>query len=294
MKDNKYYLFALFICIIYAFYQYLIMYFNFDLHTFLAIIPVWEWNSNLWHLLISNERIRVPSFALEPAFFSIFLAVGFILNHIYYKNNFLYLLLFMAILISLSRNMMGFIVVFYGLLYIYKFTDNKKLLFIIYTLSFLLPPIFLYVFINDYSKYDVSVFMRIIPFVAFFTELDVFQILVGADYTKTIQNSNYMVLIHEIFPNTNEIIEKDPKSFLGSFLYGYGIIGVVIFILFNWLMLKNNQIAFIYMSAFNIVIFNINVLYWPVYWILFMMLVANPYYEKDKDYKITSNFKENS
>ncbi|CAA6814541.1 MAG: Unknown protein [uncultured Campylobacterales bacterium] len=275
IQNLKYFKIAIYITLVYALYQYLIILLQLDIRSFYAIIPVWEWNNNLWHLIMTTPNIRVSGFTLEPAFLSIFIAFGFIINHLFYRERTFFIILFMLSFLSLSRNLLIFLVVFFFLLFLHKFIKTRLVYIFIFILTFLLPPVLLYLIIGNFSNYDVSVFMRTIPFVVFFTETNFGEILIGTDYSMIIKNSTYESLLYSLFPSSSENLAKDPKSFLASLLFSYGIIGLVSYIIYGISISKKNTINLIYLSSFNLVIFNVSILYWPILWIFFLIIYEN-------------------
>jgi len=260
--------------LIYGLYQYLIVLSGISPATAGVNLPVYLWNENGWHVsIVRNGIARVQSFAYEPAYLAIFLGFSLLCaNSLNVRKSWL-IAICLGLLATGSRNTYVFMVVFFGLMAIKKYTNNS-MLGLIYLFSFLLP-IFLFVFIDlEAGDFDVSVLARALPYKVIAENMtsDFWASAFGVtSYVDAIGQNSYLARFGEVV--ISEKVDIDPKSFLAYLLLHFGLVGFFAFIFFQWLLLRKSKTSLIYMSSFNLLCFNSNVLFWPVYWCVYTLAI---------------------
>lgn len=253
--------------LIYGLYQYLIVSAGLPRDTTGVNLPVFLWNENAWHLsIVRDGLIRVQSFAYEPAYLAIFLGFSLLCAISFNVKKRWLLAICLGLLATGSRNTFVFLFVFFGLMAIKRYM-NGFMFGVIYFFSFLLP-IFLFVFVDlEAGDFDVSVLARALPYKVVAENMtgDLWAAAFGVpSYTDAIVQNNYLARFSEVL--ASEKVDEDPRSFLAYLLLHFGVVGFLAFIFFQWLLLRKSKTSLIYMSSFNLLCFNSNVLFWPVYW----------------------------
>lgn len=260
--------------LVYGFYQYLIVYAGLPRDTTGVNLPVFLWNENAWHLsIVRDGLIRVQSFAYEPAYLAIFLGFSLLCATSFNVKKRWLIVICLGLLATGSRNTFVFLFVFFGLMAIKKYM-NGFMFGVIYFFSFLLP-IFLFVFVDlEAGDFDVSVLARALPYKVVAENMtgDLWAAAFGVpSYTDAIVQNNYLARFSEVL--VSEKVDEDPRSFLAYLLLHFGVVGFLAFIFFQWLLLRKSKTSLIYMSSFNLLCFNSNVLFWPVYWCVYTLSI---------------------
>jgi len=270
----RWYFIATGLLLVYGLYQYLIVSAGLPRDTTGVNLPVFLWNENAWHLsIVRDGLIRVQSFAYEPAYLAIFLGFSLLCAISFKVKKIWVFAICLGLLATGSRNTFVFLLVFFGLMTVKKYM-NGFMFGMIYFFSFLLP-IFLFVFVDlEAGDFDVSILARALPYklIAENITSDFWSAAFGvSSYTEAIAQNNYLARFSEVI--SSEKVDEDPKSFLAYLLLHFGVVGFIAFIFFQWLLLRKSNTSMIYMSSFNLLCFNSNVLFWPVYWGVFALSV---------------------
>jgi hypothetical protein len=258
----------------YGFYQYCIVLSGISPVTTGVNLPVYLWNENAWHIsIVRNGVARIQSFAYEPAYLAIFLGFSLLCAKSFNVRTSWLIAICLGLLATGSRNTYVFLVVFFGLMAIKKYMNNA-MFGLIYLFSFLLP-IFLFVFIDlEAGDFDVSILARALPYkvIAENITTNIWASAFGVtSYVDAIGQNNYLARFGDVV--ISEKVDIDPKSFLAYLLLHFGMVGFISFIFFQWLLLRKSKTSLIYMSSFNLLCFNSNVLFWPVYWCVYTLSI---------------------
>ncbi|WP_141749580.1 hypothetical protein [Duganella phyllosphaerae] len=270
----RWYFIATGLLLIYGLYQYLIVFSGLPRDSTGVNLPVNLWNESAWHLsIIRDGLIRVQSFAYEPAYLAIFLGFSLLCATSFKVKKRWLIAICLGLLATGSRNTFVFLFVFFGLMAIKKYM-NGFMFGVIYFFSFLLP-IFLFVFVDlEAGDFDVSVLARALPYKVVAENItgDLWAAAFGVpSYTDAIVQNNYLARFSEVL--VSEKVDEDPRSFLAYLLLHFGVVGFLAFIFFQWLLLRKSKTSLIYMSSFNLLCFNSNVLFWPVYWCVYTLSI---------------------
>lgn len=260
--------------LIYGLYQYLIVLSGISPVSAGVNLPVTLWNENAWHMsIVRDGLVRVQSFAYEPAYLAIFLGFALLCAKSFNFQSSWVFAITLGLLATGSRNTYVFLIVFFVLMAIRKYTNTAMLGFV-YLFSFLLP-ILLFVFIDlEAGDFDVSVLARALPYKVIAENITT---NIGAtafgvtSYVEAIGQNNYLSRFGDVV--ISEKVDVDPKSFLAYLLLHFGVVGFLAFIFFQWLLLRKSKTSLIYMSSFNLLCFNSNVLFWPVYWCVYTLSI---------------------
>ena len=260
--------------LVYGLYQYLMVFADMPRGTTGVNLPVYLWNESAWHMsIVRDGLIRIQSFAYEPAYLAIFLGFSLLCATSFNAKKSWLLVICLGLLATGSRNTFVFMFVFFGLMAFKKYLNNF-MLGLVYLFSFLLP-IFLFVFIDlEAGDFDVSVLARALPYKVIaenmISNTGAFAFGV-ASYVDAIGQNNYLARFSDIL--VSEKVDIDPKSFLAYLLLHFGMVGFAAFIFMQWLLLRKSKVSLIYMSSFNLLCFNSNVLFWPVYWCVYTLSI---------------------
>lgn len=262
------------IMLIYGAYQYVIVFAGISPGSAGVNLPVFLWNENAWHLsIVRDGLIRIQSFAYEPAYFAIFLGFSLLCAISFNVPKYFTAAICLGLLATGSRNTYVFLLVFFGLMILKKYLNSLSL-GLIYLFSFLLP-IFLFVFVDlEAGNFDVSVLARALPYkvIAENMATNFWSSAFGvASYTDAIGQNNYLARFGEVV--VSEKVDIDPRSFLAYLLLHFGVAGFIAFISLQWLLFRKSKTSLIYMSSFNLLCFNSNVLFWPVYWCVYTLVI---------------------
>lgn len=310
-KLVKGYVLGMQISIFYAFYQFIIIYKGLDLVSYFASINI-LWNNNLWHHnIVRDGIIRVASFALEPAFFNIFLSLLVLIfafnrevpginlkqvkislynkMHINASLNFTSILLVPAFLASFSRNGLAF-AAFFSLEYLLRKKFSRQFFLLCFFASFFIPLLIPFLF--NFYELDSSVIARFAPLKIFFAsnKSNLLQICFGVpNYTGFIESTSDFARFREIF--ISEQVNIDAKSFTANLLYDYGLLGFLGFISLTAYNFYSSKKALILIATFNFVAFNVNLLYWPIYWVAYLLAIVIKKNETNSDLLRSINLK---
>lgn len=270
----RWYFISTVVLLIYGLYQYIIVFSGISVLSAGVNLPVNLWNENAWHIsIVRDGLIRIQSFAYEPAYLAIFLGFSLLCANSFNAKKYWTIAICIGLLATGSRNTYVFLLVFFGLM-IFKKYMNSLSLGLIYLFSFLLP-IFLFVFVDlEAGNFDVSVLARALPYkvIAENMTTNFWASAFGvASYADSIGQNSYLARFGEVV--ISEKVDIDPKSFLAYLLLHFGMVGFLSFIFLQWLLFRKSKTSLIYMSSFNLLCFNSNVLFWPVYWCVYTLAI---------------------
>jgi len=271
---STWYFYSTALLLIYGLYQYIVVTLKINPSDAGANLPVYLWNENAWHIVIVRDGlVRIQSFAYEPAYLAIFLGFSLFCAFSFKVKKIWLILVAVGLLATGSRNTYVFLVVLFSLLFLRNYLNNATY-GLIYLFSFILP-IFLFVFLDlEAGSFDVSVLARALPYKVIAENLtsDFWAAAFGVEsYTDAINQNNYLARFGDIL--VSEKVVDDPKSFLAYLLLHFGLVGFAGFVFFQWLVLRKSKTSLIYMSSFNLLCFNSNVLFWPVYWCAYALVI---------------------
>ncbi|MED5593612.1 hypothetical protein [Janthinobacterium sp. P210006] len=270
----QWYFYAMILILLYMVYQFVVLAAGLDRSAWGVNLPVEMWNANAWHVsIIRDGIIRVQGFAYEPAYLAIFLGFALFCANSFPGYRKWTIFIVVGLFATGSRNTMVFLVVFYGLLFSYK-KLSENLIGFIYLLSFFFPvATFFLLDLND--GFDVSILARALPYKVIAENIfsDFWSSLIGvASYVDAIDNSAYLYGFSDVV--ISEKVNEDPKSFIAYLILHFGFLGFFVFIFSQWWFLRRSKISLIYMTSFNLLCFNINVLFWPIYWCVYALSIV--------------------
>lgn len=267
---------AVSISLVYSAYQYLVALLGMDYAPTFAELPVALWNSSAWHtLIIRSGVIRTQGFSYEAAYQTILLG-GTLLVYLSVARKVslkFFFFIIAGIFLSWSRN--G--VIFMLFMAMAMWGSRKINLLLARGLPFatLTAPIALSLMLNfKGGSYDVSVIARLLP-IQLFANSGLQNIVFGVnDYASWIQ-SVWPVEIRDAL--YSEKVEEDPKSLVGFLLINFGVVGLVAFAAAQSYLFRNSKKGLIYVSAFNLLVFNVGSIFLPIQWLLYCVAFKAQY-----------------
>jgi hypothetical protein len=270
------------VCLLYALYQWIVVLVFHDTVGYGATLPVELWNSKGWHqLLVDTWNLpRAPAFMFEPAYFAMILDAALAGELLYRRSRprpLLILLVIVSLVLANSRVGLfaALLIVSSAWLVAHRRLGFLRTLAVLAAIGPLLPLPFISEQLVDFSNnrdvIDISVFARYISFVAFSQEPTA-SILFGVlSYSDTFLNN-------PIFSTFSDLLEgqgsnADPKSFLASNLFQFGVAGSVVFYAGQIYLFRSSCRALALLASINIIFFNVYAYSWPLYWIMICLTV---------------------
>lgn len=271
------------ISLAYAAYQWLVsLAFN-DPANLGATLPVAMWNSKGWHALLTDTLgvPRAPAFMFEPAYFAMILDSVLAGELLYRQGRARFGLIAQVVLgLVLANSRTGIfaalVIVASSWLIKRQRVVMLRMLAVLVAVGPLFPLLFitdqLIDFTNNRDTIDISVFARYISFAAFSTE-NLQTILFG------VLNYHDTFLSNDIFSTFSDLLETqgsdmDPKSFLASNLFQFGVLGSIFFYGGQIYLFRHSMRALALLASINIIFFNVYAYSWPLYWVMMCLTLA--------------------